>query len=356
MSYMLVSRWVWTSKEYRTATLTQRGIWMCLMAFCTDQMNGGVIEGFGGWSKADVRRVLDAPWAKVMRGSGLWVVDEAGDLHVFGYPLEKEDAYRSKQEGGRKAHEVMREGKARAEAGESDAEVCGKSSEEGGQMEFPLEGGVSAAVDVVPEVFEEREAALVVPDSVVVGEAAVADVVAGEVSREGEDRAQEVERLRAELAELEGVKVGVENGDAWCDHVFRKRELNERIELLLYPRKAAPERKAGKGKRDEVFCLAREVWLANAGGDRRQVLLCVNEVWPRWKRFHVLSREEEVALERNLENYRAFTAKDWEDFYRYYRCFCEKSRRDYWCPGSRARFLQDAVSIYSSSLARWLEG
>lgn len=388
MSYQLISRQVWTSREYRGASLTEVGVWSKLMNFCTDQMNGGVIVGFGSWSKKEVRYCIGVPYAKVARGGRLWFIDERGDLFVFGYAVDKEAAYRAKASGGRLAAAVRGMGNddeggvpvaqdggrsvagcgdeqlvlgvpvvSVAESSEVAGAVVGVGVEEEREVIKYADGAELGVVSgsVSGDVVELESVSGDVPDHVVVGVGAVVEGEAEGVALCQEERLREVEGLERELEGLAVKRLAIDVGDAgYVDLLMKQSELSARIRLLRFPASGMPCPAGAKGAAEYDVSKVRAVFERNAGGDRGQILVCVNEVWPKWKKFRFLSGEEEVLLGDQLENFRVLSAKDWDDFRRYYRRWCERGNRSFWCPGSRARFLRDALSIYGSCLAVWL--
>lgn len=102
-----------SAPEYLRSDPTERATWLQLLAHCAGQENGGVIRDCGDWKCRVWQQICGITHREAHTQSRLWTWHEA-DLHVWGYPLEKEQIVKQKRAiaaaGGRQS------GKARAAA------------------------------------------------------------------------------------------------------------------------------------------------------------------------------------------------------------------------------------------------
>jgi hypothetical protein len=95
------------SPEFIGSEPEQRATWLCLLAYCAEQENGGKIAACGEWKARRWQQTCGVTTDEVCSHCDLWTW-EADSLTVWGYPVEKENEVRMKREGG------QRGGKARA--------------------------------------------------------------------------------------------------------------------------------------------------------------------------------------------------------------------------------------------------
>lgn len=102
-----------SAPEYLRSDPTERATWLQLLAHCAGQENGGTIKDCADWKDRVWQQVCGITHREAHTTSRLWTWDQA-DLHVWGYPLEKEHIVKQKRSiaalGGRQS------GKARAPA------------------------------------------------------------------------------------------------------------------------------------------------------------------------------------------------------------------------------------------------
>lgn len=79
---------------------TQRATWLCLMLYCSEHENGGVIRDCAGWGTRRWMQTCGVTKDEVLSSCDLWSFD-GGDLSVWGYPVEREREVAAKREGGR---------------------------------------------------------------------------------------------------------------------------------------------------------------------------------------------------------------------------------------------------------------
>jgi hypothetical protein len=85
------------SREFKSARLSQRGIWITLLQYCTSQENNGIIKNFASWKPAEIRKTLNVDPATLRKKSTLWnMVGE--DLHIYGYPHDKQAILNKKRQ------------------------------------------------------------------------------------------------------------------------------------------------------------------------------------------------------------------------------------------------------------------
>lgn len=89
MNYSPVQHHHTQSREFKSARLSQRGIWITLMQYCTSQENNGIIKNFATWKPAEIRKTLNVDPAPLRQKSTLWHM-VGSDLHIFGYPHDKQ--------------------------------------------------------------------------------------------------------------------------------------------------------------------------------------------------------------------------------------------------------------------------
>lgn len=89
MNYSPVQHHHTQSREFQTARLSQRGIWISLMQYCTSQENNGIIKNISEWKPSEIRKTLNIDPATLRGPSPLWHM-VGNDLHIYGYPHDKQ--------------------------------------------------------------------------------------------------------------------------------------------------------------------------------------------------------------------------------------------------------------------------
>lgn len=88
------------SPEYIGADPVQRATWLNLLGYCSEQENGGTIEGALDWKDRRWMQTCGVTLDEVQFPSELWGWD--GDcLIVCNYPVTKENEVRAKRNGGK---------------------------------------------------------------------------------------------------------------------------------------------------------------------------------------------------------------------------------------------------------------
>lgn len=89
MNYSPVQHHHTQSREFKSARLSQRGIWITLLQYCTSQENNGIIKNFATWKPSEIRKTLNVDPTTLQQKSTLWHM-VGSDLHIFGYPHDKQ--------------------------------------------------------------------------------------------------------------------------------------------------------------------------------------------------------------------------------------------------------------------------
>lgn len=89
------------SPEFLGSEPVERATWLCLMAYCVDQENGGVIKGCADWGDRKWQQLVGVTAQEVTLKSELWQWGEEGLIITF-YPKEKQDLIKARREAGRK--------------------------------------------------------------------------------------------------------------------------------------------------------------------------------------------------------------------------------------------------------------
>ena len=97
MEWLNLHSSVLDSPEVVGAEPTDRGTWLMLERYCIGQENCGVISGCLNWKDRKWQQLAKVTLAEVKRESDLWTWC-GNDLHVWGYPADKELQVRNKRE------------------------------------------------------------------------------------------------------------------------------------------------------------------------------------------------------------------------------------------------------------------
>lgn len=101
MDWLNLHRSILSSEEFLGCDPVQRATWLCLLAYCSDQENGGTIRDAKSWGDRRWQQVVRVTISEVKSSCPLWAwVGE--DLTVWAYPLDKEEEVRRNRENGGK--------------------------------------------------------------------------------------------------------------------------------------------------------------------------------------------------------------------------------------------------------------
>ena len=101
MDWLNIHRSTLSSEEFLGCEPVQRATWLCLLAYCADQENGGRIADSASWGDRKWQQVVGVTREEVMDECALWSWDE-GDVTVWAYPVEKEEEVRRNRHNGGK--------------------------------------------------------------------------------------------------------------------------------------------------------------------------------------------------------------------------------------------------------------
>lgn len=88
------------SESFVGAEPLDRATWLCLMAFCADQENGGTISGAAEWGDRKWMQLVGITKDESRRACPLWTWDK-DSLTVAMYPADKESEIQAKREAGK---------------------------------------------------------------------------------------------------------------------------------------------------------------------------------------------------------------------------------------------------------------
>lgn len=100
MDWVNIHRSTLSSEEFLGCDPVQRATWLCLMAYCVDQENGGVIRDAGSWGDRRWQQIVRVTKSEAQDKCPLWSWDGL-DLTVWAYPIEKEAMVQQKRGAGR---------------------------------------------------------------------------------------------------------------------------------------------------------------------------------------------------------------------------------------------------------------
>ena len=139
------------SPAFVGAEPVERATWLSLLAYCSDQENGGVIKGCREWKDRQWQMTCGVLASEVTAQAQLWEW-RGRDLRIAFYPVAKEAEVQAKREfasrGGRASGEARREAQLEAQLeaggsqdGEADLERKGKERNvmEGKEKEVGVE-------------------------------------------------------------------------------------------------------------------------------------------------------------------------------------------------------------------------
>lgn len=101
MEWLNIHRSTLASDAFLGCDPVQRATWLCLLAYCADQENGGKIEGAATWVDRKWQQIVRITWEEAHAKCDLWSWT-GEDLVVWAYPLEKElEVKRNRINGGK---------------------------------------------------------------------------------------------------------------------------------------------------------------------------------------------------------------------------------------------------------------
>ena len=89
------------SDPYLDTPPAGRSTWLAVLAFCHEQENGGIIGGAEAWADRRWLQACGVTRREVLQAPRL-LHFEAGNLHVEGYPIEKQWQVEAKRLAGKK--------------------------------------------------------------------------------------------------------------------------------------------------------------------------------------------------------------------------------------------------------------
>ncbi len=89
------------AEEFLGSDPTDRATWLCLLRFCAQQENDGIIKDCHGWGARKWPQLTGVMKEEVKKNDSLlwkWIGE---DLHVWEYPLSQQIATQAKRKGGK---------------------------------------------------------------------------------------------------------------------------------------------------------------------------------------------------------------------------------------------------------------
>ena len=99
MDWLNIHRSTLAAEQFLGCEPIQRATWLCLMAYCADQENGGRIDGASEWGDRKWQHVVRVTKSEVSEACPLWSW-EGDAVVVWAYPAEKEAEVRRNRENG----------------------------------------------------------------------------------------------------------------------------------------------------------------------------------------------------------------------------------------------------------------
>lgn len=101
MDWLNIHRSTLSAEAFLGCEPVQRATWLCLLAYCADQENGGKIEGAEEWGDRKWQQVVRITKSEAHDTCPLWSWSD-GVLIVWAYPVEKEEEVRRNRANGGK--------------------------------------------------------------------------------------------------------------------------------------------------------------------------------------------------------------------------------------------------------------
>lgn len=165
MDWLNIHRSTLATEQFLGCEPVQRATWLCLMAYCADQENGGRIEGASEWGDRKWQQVVRVTKGEVSESCPLWSWD-GGAVVVWAYPVEKEAEVRRNRENGGKGgrppkpagNQVVTSGLTQIETQEEPtAPISAETEEERKGKERKEKGRGRGKVFVPPTIEEATE-------------------------------------------------------------------------------------------------------------------------------------------------------------------------------------------------------
>lgn len=116
------------SSEFIGAEPVERATWLCLLNYCCEQENGGVIEDCADWSDRKWQQICGITKAEAELEGELYAMLE-GELKVSFYPASKEAEVQAKRKGGAKGGKAS--GRARGKTEKPNKQAPSEAELEG---------------------------------------------------------------------------------------------------------------------------------------------------------------------------------------------------------------------------------
>lgn len=100
MDWLNIHRSTLGAEQFLGCDPVQRATWLCLLAYCADQENGGRIEGASEWGDRKWQQIVRVTYTEAHDKCDLWRWED-GVLIVWAYPVEKEAEVRRNRENGK---------------------------------------------------------------------------------------------------------------------------------------------------------------------------------------------------------------------------------------------------------------
>jgi hypothetical protein len=98
MNWINIHTDVLRSESYLGAEPVERATWLNLLGWCCSQENGGSIKGAATWSDRKWQQLCGITKEEATLVSDLYHIDDAGNMLVSLYPIDKEQEVASKRE------------------------------------------------------------------------------------------------------------------------------------------------------------------------------------------------------------------------------------------------------------------
>jgi len=148
MKHLNIEIAVLRSPDFLGADPVDRATWLCLLAFCADQENSGIIRSCRGWKDRQWQQVAGVTLEEVSKQTMLW--NWLGDdLLVFHYPTKAEEFAKTMRERG------SRGGKAK----KADAQAYAQADAQAGALPNVRKGNLKKSNVIQSPTLEEVQTA-----------------------------------------------------------------------------------------------------------------------------------------------------------------------------------------------------
>jgi hypothetical protein len=142
------------SPQYIGSTPIERATWINVLAWCAEQENGGIIQGGATWKDRQWQQTCGVT-SREVRSADKLIAAAGEDLHVYGYPTDKQDQVQSRRLQAAEAARIRWEKKlgiaprtASGDASRIPSRNAPRNAE--GEEELELEGKRNAAHGAAP--------------------------------------------------------------------------------------------------------------------------------------------------------------------------------------------------------------